>query len=135
MGQPGLGVMLNLLGGGTMVSKEQYDSIVDQPIRAVSLKDDTVRVEFEDGRVLSIWDGGQSCCENRYVTTDDDLPYFAGSRFVDAELGEHRTTDTKYEEHEMQFLNVKTTKGVITFETHNEHNGYYGGFAINTKLQ
>ena len=32
--------------------------------------------------------------------------------------------------HEVQFLNIETSLGIITFETHNEHNGYYGGFYI-----
>lgn len=26
-----------------------------------------------------MFDGGQSCCENRYMNCDDDLDYFSGA--------------------------------------------------------
>jgi hypothetical protein len=29
---------------------------------------------------------------------------------------------------------VQTTKGSFTICTHNEHNGYYGGFSLRVKL-
>jgi hypothetical protein len=32
--------------------------------------------------------------------------------------------------HEVQFLRVSTDAGTIVCETHNEHNGYYGGFNV-----
>ena len=38
--------------------------------------------------------------------------------------------EEEYETHEVQFLEIKTSKGIFTMSTHNEHNGYYGGFAI-----
>jgi hypothetical protein len=37
-----------------------------------------------------------------------------------------------YGEHEQVFVEVVTTKGLITIANHNEHNGYYGGFALTT---
>jgi hypothetical protein len=30
--------------------------------------------------------------------------------------------------HEVEFLEVLTDRDMVTFEAHNEHNGYYGGF-------
>ena len=36
--------------------------------------------------------------------------------------------------HEVQFLVVTTSKGAFTIETHNEHNGYYGGFFIEAEV-
>ena len=38
--------------------------------------------------------------------------------------------EDEYEVHEVQFLKIRTSNGDITFETHNIHNGYYGGFYI-----
>ena len=35
--------------------------------------------------------------------------------------------------HEVQFLEVKTSKGSFTMSSHNEHNGYYGGFSIEVR--
>ena len=32
--------------------------------------------------------------------------------------------------HEIQFLDVKTSKGVFQISNHNVHNGYYGGFWV-----
>jgi hypothetical protein len=137
MGQLGMGVMIHrLFGGSGGLTPEQYDGLLQREIKGVALEDNAVKILLDGAGTLVLTDEGQSCCENRYITTDDDLPYFVGSRLMDVELGEHRSTDSEYgNEHEIQFLNVKTSKGVITFETHNEHNGYYGGFAITAKLQ
>jgi hypothetical protein len=38
--------------------------------------------------------------------------------------------DDSGEDHELAFLKVSTNKDCITLETHNENNGYYGGFGI-----
>jgi hypothetical protein len=35
-----------------------------------------------------------------------------------------------YDVHEVQFLIVDTDKGSFTCESHNVHNGYYGGFLV-----
>lgn len=36
--------------------------------------------------------------------------------------------------HEVQFLVVHTDKGDLTMSSHNEHNGYYGGFSIEARV-
>ena len=38
------------------------------------------------------------------------------------------------DDHEVAFLGIYTTKGVIVCQTHNEHNGYYGGFSLDARL-
>ena len=40
------------------------------------------------------------------------------------------TPDDIGEKHEVQFLEIKTDRGVLTMANHNEHNGWYGGFWI-----
>jgi hypothetical protein len=32
--------------------------------------------------------------------------------------------------HEVQFFEIQTDRGVFTLSSHNEHNGYYGGFFL-----
>ncbi|MDC6673798.1 hypothetical protein OEZ80_25875, partial [Leclercia adecarboxylata] len=81
------------------------------------------------GNWLVIRDDGQSCCESRYMSTDDDLSSFVGATFLGCEIedGPHEADDP---DHETQFLIVSTSLGKFTVVNHNEHNGYYGGFSI-----
>lgn len=85
---------------------------------------------FADGAVLTIQDMGRSCCEDRYMYTDDDLRYFIGSTFIKAEIRTGPKFEDEYFVYEIQFLVVRTSKGAFTVRTHNTHNGYYGGFLI-----
>ena len=93
--------------------------------------DDTVAVSFDNGTVLEVRDDGQDCCEIRYITSDDDGDQYRGAIFNGFDIG-----STEYREHgrdsvhEVAFLNIRTSLGVYVAETHNEHNGYYGGFEI-----
>jgi hypothetical protein len=64
------------------------------------------------------------------MTTDDDLLFLANTKLVDIQLEDAPNVEDEFGEHEVQFLIIKTDKGDITLETHNEHNGYYGGFAV-----
>jgi hypothetical protein len=133
MGNLGMGVMLGILGG----NEETVDSIkssLNKIIETVKLDGDDLVIQFTDSTKLIIWDGGQSCCESRYMTTDDDLSYYNGSTLLDLELKSVVHEDHDYDVHEIQFLDVKTSKGVFTMVNHNEHNGYYGGFYIQAKL-
>lgn len=106
---------------------------VGKTITSVKLDDDRLKFEFEDGSRLTLWDDGQSCCESRYMQTDDDLPYYAGAKFLNAEVrdGGVREDENGYEAlHEIQFLVITTDRGTFSMASHNEHNGYYGGFDI-----
>jgi hypothetical protein len=120
-----------------------------QVIKNISIiGDDKIFVDFLDFDNMIIRDDGQQCCEARYITTDDDLMAFVGARFIGIRLlsapngkapdSDLRTDDDGPVYHEVQFLIIDTTYGCIVFETHNEHNGYYGGFDIvaeNTEIK
>ncbi len=88
-----------------------------------------VVIDMEDGSQRRIVDNGRDCCANHYISTDNDLTVFAGHTYQGHDLGESTYTEDD-EVHEIQFLNVRTSVGVIVFAAHNEHNGYYGGFTI-----
>jgi hypothetical protein len=128
MSNPGLGVMIGMLGGNEKTVAAVKSSL-GKTILSAWLKDDVLRLTFTDGTTLKLWDDGQSCCESRYMVCDADLPAFTGATLVNIELREGPSLPAG-EEHETQFLNVVTSKGIIDAVTHNEHNGYYGGFWI-----
>ena len=129
----GLGVMIGMLAGNKD-SAEAFNEAMGKKIKALSLGvDDALHFVFEDDTKIMLFDDGQSCCEVRYMRTDDDLAQFIGSELLDAEIadGPEITDDNPYDQtHETQFLNVKTSLGVFTMTSHNEHNGYYAGFLI-----
>lgn len=129
----GMGVMLGILGG----NEETVNSIkssLNKVIETIKLDGDDLVISFTDNTKLTIWDGGQSCCESRYMTTDDNLSDFNGAVLLDLELKSADDIDNGWEVHEIQFLDVKTSNGVFTMVNHNEHNGYYGGFYVKAKL-
>ena len=126
----GIGVALSILGG----SEESYKALASamgKTIKALSLgADDALHFEFEDGSKIRLFDDGQSCCESRYMRTDDDLSFFVGAQLTGVKTKEAPNAPAEYGKHEIQFLEVQTSKGVFTMATHNEHNGYYGGFYV-----
>lgn len=129
MGQLGMKVMINYLGGNEETVNVIKNSL-GKSVKDVYMKDDVLHFEFYDNTKMIMFDDGQSCCETRYMMTSDDLSYYKDSRFLNVELREVPNRDADYGEHEVQFLLITTDKGVFTMETHNEHNGYYGGFSI-----
>ena len=129
MSQLGIGVMIKALCS----NEETVNSIkssLNKEIANIVLSDDNLVFTFTDGSKLNLWDGGQSCCEHRYMKCDDDLGDYVGSKLLDFELKDAKETEEEYEVHEIQFLDVKTSAGVFQIANHNEHNGYYGGFYI-----
>jgi hypothetical protein len=131
----GFGVMINALGGNRE-AVAAVQAAMGKTITALSLTDDQLRFEFEDGSRLRLWDDGQSCCESRYMQTDDDLPYYIGAKFVSAEVRDGGSTESEYgDAHEIQFLVVTTDRGTFSMASHNEHNGYYGGFWITASAE
>ena len=147
-GQLGLGVMINRMGGNAdtveavkaSLGKKITDiTLFPQPEDSSSWDEDhdTIQLTFEDGSKLKLWDAGQSCCEQRYMRTDDDLPYHVGAELKDLELREGPSeSEGEYEScHDIEFLLLTTSKGVITMANHNEHNGYYGGFSVNASCE
>jgi len=114
---------MNNLGGsensiGKIISKLLFDG------------DSTLHFVFDDETKIKIFDDRQSCCETRYMTTDDDLDYFVGTELTGIEIKEAPNEPDERGEHEVQFLEVLTNKGSFKMANHNEHNGYYGGFEI-----
>lgn len=136
MSQFGMGVMIRMLGGNAE-TVAAYQQAMGRTIKSAAIvSDDCLRIEFADGAALDVRDEGQSCCESRYMRTDDELTAFAGARLDAIELREAPSiTDDEYGEyHDCQFLDVKTDRGVFTCTNHIEHNGYYGGFSIELRL-
>lgn len=121
--------MLNEIGGDDHNAPDLQKAL-GKTIAKASIKDDCISLEFEDKSELVIWDDGQSCCENRYLHTDDNLNSIIGQRLVTVEQQSASSIETEYGDHEVSFLHIKTDQDTIVVETHNEHNGYYGGFWI-----
>jgi len=128
---PGVGVMIK-----TLFAKDDSDALdpyYGREIAAIKLDksaypDGVLFLRFTDGAGVKIYDDGRSCCEERYMHTDDELGDFIGATLLGAEIKSAPTQQGDWETHEMQFLHVTTSKGIFTVETHNKHNGYYGGF-------
>lgn len=115
-----------------------YAISLGRPIAQARMDEDVLYLRFEGGGTLRIWDNGQSCCENRYMTTDDELDTFVGAKLVDIDIARGPDVEEEPDEdgytsgdpHEQMFVKLETTMGTITLVTHNEHNGYYGGFDV-----
>lgn len=142
MKQLGFGVINKLFGDGNKTALS-LQAALGHTISGVVLQgDELILVGLNNGQTLRITDEGQSCCERRYITTDADLPSYIGRKIVDFQLRSTTAVedagfdnDDGYEDcHEMQVLVIVTDEGNIDFVTHNEHNGYYGGFSISASI-
>lgn len=130
----GMGVLIGLLMGNGETAKVLKASIgktitklwMDSNIGHANV----LHFAFEDGSAIKVADDGQSCCEHRYMTTDDDLQYYVGAKLTGMRLADGPSSQESWSYHDIQFLIVSTDKGDFTVETHNEHNGYYGGFLV-----
>lgn len=123
----GLGAMIHALGGGSEHSPDEYKG---RKIVYIDLFNNRLQIKFEDGKTIAVWDNGQSCCENRYMSTDDNLADLIGHNLVNIEVKKFEEITEEYGDHEICFVEVSTTGGFITLANHNEHNGYYGGFGM-----
>jgi hypothetical protein len=113
-------------------------SCVGKTIDNVRMTRDVLKMDVAGVGTLAIWDDGQDCCESRYMRTDDDLASFNGATLIDVETRDAPSITPAEDEsecHEVQFLVVHTSKGDITLSTHNEHNGYYGGFNVRAEVK
>jgi len=123
----GIGAMIHYLSGGSEHSASEY---YGQKILSAEIVDNRLRLGLKNGKTIEIWDNGQSCCENRYMSTDDDVSSLVGKKLTQIACKEGPTVDEDYNVHEQVFVEVATNKGFITIANHNEHNGYYGGFGL-----
>jgi hypothetical protein len=89
-----------------------------------------LRIVFTDYTAIRIFDGGQQCCEYRYMTCDDNLDNLDGTLTEVLEKKGPFEAEGDDACHETCFIEIRTSKGFITLTTHNEHNGYYGGFEL-----
>jgi hypothetical protein len=122
---------------GTEEEVAKVKASLGKIIGKIQLFGNYLLVGFEgESKKLKLWDNGQSCCENRYMTTDEkDLDYYIGATLIDVEVRDAETqNESGYDIHEIQFLTLITNRGNITFSNHNEHNGYYGGFSVAAEL-
>ena len=145
MSDLGLGVMMAALKGNRE-TVEAHNEAMGKRIKSIDFgghdpKSDAkeeyedganrLDIHFTDGTGIRFTDDGQSCCEERYMTCDDDVTAFVGAVFVEAEIREGNEVITEYSDtHEQEFLVINTSLGSFTVANHNEHNGYYGGFSI-----
>jgi len=144
MSNLGLGVILRQLGGNRE-TVDSYHKAIGKTIKHIELSpeknsewggdsQDTLKLVFDDASVLTVFDAGQSCCETRYMQTDDEFKDFIGAKLLEIELKQAPDIEVEYDTHEVQFLELMTSKGALTMASHNEHNGYYGGFAIELRF-
>lgn len=131
--RPGIGVMLHMLFGDNKETHAALVAATGKRIASICLdqeqwSENNLVFRFDDGSGIRIYDDGQSCCEHRYMTTDDNLQAFVGTKFVEAAVQAAANRPNEWGEHEVAFLIIMTSLGAFTVETHNEHNGYYGGF-------
>lgn len=128
----GLGVMISKMS--TSDAQPLIDKFKDRIIQSVVLDkgwnvDGGLLIGFGT-ETLVLFDDGRSCCETRYMSTDDQLSDFVGAKFFGVRVRGGKQVEEEYEHKENMFLLIDTSKGTFTCETHNEHNGYYGGFAL-----
>lgn len=112
---------------------------IGKRITSMTVEEKAATLSFDDGTRLIITDEAQSCCETRYLHTDDDLAFIAGCTLLAIEEAPSQAA-TKEDEndwcvHDVCFIHIQTSGGRVTLQTHNEHNGYYGGFCIAAKLE
>lgn len=99
-------------------------------ITAAVFDDDELQLTFDNGDTIRVIDDGQSCCERRYVRTDDDVEELVGKKLTEVDVRDGVNIDGGYEEHQVQFVHINAGSTTVVLNAHNEHNGYYGGFDI-----
>lgn len=132
----GLSVMISMLFGRGAGSADAIKAAIGREIASVTINNAVV-MTFSDGCTLTVSDDGQSCCEHRYITCDDDLASFAGDVLVAIDERDGpapEPADGDNDAHEVAFIEFTTGRGSFTVCTHNEHNGYYGGFALRAEF-
>jgi len=132
MSNTGLGVMISQLSYRSKNPADFYGKTISSVFMGENhYGDNFLDIEFTDNVKIRLRDDGQSCCEHRYMTCDDDLQALVGNKLEKIEIKDVEYKEGEYgQPHDIQFLEITTDKGFITIANHNEHNGYYGGFSI-----
>ena len=131
MPQRGLGIKARIILGG---SPNGTDVLCGKEIVSAELVDNQLKLQFADGAKYNLWDDGQDCCERRYITTDDDISSLVGQSLTRIETKDGPDQATEENPHEKIFVELHTATGcAVVLTTHNEHDGYYGGFILTIK--
>lgn len=112
------------------ISKHPPSDYYGKKISSVNFSNNNLKISFDDGKKISIYDDGQSCCEDRYMRSDDDVNFLIGKMLIGITTKEVTASASDCGEHEICFLEIMTNDGCITFLNHNEHNGCYSGFEL-----
>lgn len=126
----GVGAMLHALSGGSERDPEQFEGFT---ITSATMRDEKIYLKLET--TIAIFDNGQSCCERRYMTTDDDLQSLVGHELRHILPKPGGMIADSGDEHETLFVEIGTNVGSVTIVNHNEHNGYYGGFGLSVVIE
>lgn len=120
---------------GEILKSNAVKMAVGRVIDAAAIDDNQLVLRFLDGSKLAVWDDGQSCCEVRWMATDDDLGSLIGFKLKEIRLKDGPTVQGEDDEADTQFLEVITFGGdSVVLSNYNEHNGYYGGFDVQAKF-
>lgn len=91
-------------------------------------------IVLESGWTLVFMDDcPQSCCESRYMHTDDDLSALVGETLVNVRHGgcNEEGDDVVIE---AEFVIIQTDRDSAVIGTYNSHNGYYGGLDLSMSM-
>jgi len=131
MSNLGVGYLINAMLRGNVesvnVAKSSYGKTIAALEKGSHDGEEALIFTFTDGVKMALWDDARSCCESRYLHTDDDLSSVVGAELVLLDVRDGGVKDDEDGSHEWAFLHIITDKATVVVETHNEHNGYYGG--------
>lgn len=120
------GRLYDLMSGSQIKANDFYG----KEIAKAEISERALQLTFSDSIYIEIFDGNQSCCEHRYMTTDDDVRDLIGHKLVRIEAKAGPGVGDCKGQHETCFVEVATDVGFITIVNHNEHNGDYSGFCL-----
>lgn len=112
---------------------KNFEKYIGKRISSAAIIDDVFVIKFEDRTKIGIADHGQSCCEDRFMTTDDDVTALAGTSLISIEEKPGPDVDDDNNCHEICFVEIQTDRISLQLVNHNIHSGYYGGFNMKIK--
>jgi hypothetical protein len=126
----GFGAMIAELGGNEQ-SVQAFTAAIGKEIAQIKMDENELVLKFVDSSAITFKDEAQSCCEHRYMNTDDRLNDYVGAKLLGAQTKSGPTEEREYgDPKDCEFLEVITSEGSFIIKNYNEHNGYYGGFEI-----
>lgn len=121
-----------------LTSYEETEAILKSAMNKIikkvwlNVETDCLHFQFTDGTGMILFDQHLSG-EYRTMTTTDELTLFYNTIFLGIAIKPAPSYDTEFGIHEIQFLDIKTDKGVFQMVNHNDHDGTYSGFRIAAK--